>query len=31
LVGPALDSSWGRFSNGHDTTLRHVPKPLLAF
>jgi hypothetical protein len=24
LVGPALGSGWGRFSNGHVTTLRHL-------
>ena len=24
LVGPALGSDWGRFSNGHVTTLRHI-------
>jgi hypothetical protein len=30
LVGPALGSGWGRFCNGHVTTLRHAPKHLLA-
>lgn len=30
LMGPALDSGWGSFSNGHAPTLRHTPKPLLA-
>jgi hypothetical protein len=24
LMGPALSSSWGSFSNGPDTTLRHL-------
>jgi hypothetical protein len=24
LVGPALGSGWGSFSNGHVTTLRHT-------
>ena len=30
LMGPALDSGWGSFCNGHAPTLRHTPKPLLA-
>ena len=24
LIGPALGSGWGSFSNGHVTTLRHI-------